>query len=143
MKLPQHLLLTATLLAAMATPAAFAGSVNVILENVEKAEGQLMIQLMSSEAEFEGTESAVASLIWRARSGQMSFNLANLPEGEYGLRIMQDLNGNNELDSNFVGKPKEPWGFSNNAVGNMGPPAWKDVKFTVEGDVVQKIRPNH
>ena len=57
---------------------------------------------------------------------------------------MQDLNGNDELDSNLVGMPREPWAFSNNAAGRFGPPKWKDVRFEMgDSDVTQSIRLNH
>ena len=56
---------------------------------------------------------------------------------------MHDENGNGELDANFVGIPKEPWGFSNNAKGKFGPPKWEDVQFSIgEEAVVQAISLN-
>jgi uncharacterized protein (DUF2141 family) len=33
------------------------------------------------------------------------------------------------MDRSFVGKPKEPFGFSNGATGNFGPPKWRDARF--------------
>jgi uncharacterized protein (DUF2141 family) len=35
--------------------------------------------------------------------------------------------------------PNEPYGFSNNAKGNFGPPTWDDIKFQLEGDHHQTI----
>jgi uncharacterized protein (DUF2141 family) len=54
-----------------------------------------------------------------------------LPPGEYAVSTYHDENANNKLDRNFFGKPKEPYGFSNNATGFMGPPKYKDCKITV------------
>lgn len=36
-----------------------------------------------------------------------------LPEGEYAFCIYQDANNDGELNSNKIGIPKEPFGFSN------------------------------
>jgi uncharacterized protein (DUF2141 family) len=51
-----------------------------------------------------------------------------LPPGEYAVSTYQDVNNNNKLDRYIIGKPKEPYGFSNN-VKPFGPPKFKDCKF--------------
>ena len=40
-----------------------------------------------------------------------------------------DENSNNRLDTNFIGIPKESYGFSNNKLGMFGPPDYDEVKF--------------
>jgi uncharacterized protein (DUF2141 family) len=52
----------------------------------------------------------------------------DLPPGEYAVSTYQDINGNGKLDRYFIGKPKEPYGFSNNVI-PFGPPSYKDCKF--------------
>jgi uncharacterized protein (DUF2141 family) len=54
----------------------------------------------------------------------------DLPYGEYAVSTYQDVNSNGKLDRYFIGKPKEPYGFSNN-VKPFGPPSFKDCKFTL------------
>ncbi len=122
---------------------AVAANLEITLENVEAAEGQVMIQVMRGEAAFKGEEPPFAALQRQASKGSITIILNDLPEGEYGLQIMHDVNGNGELDTNFVGMPREPWAFSNNATGNMGPPKWPDVKFQLQGSVQQSIQLNH
>lgn len=53
-----------------------------------------------------------------------------LPAGEYAVSTYQDINNNGKLDRYIIGKPKEPYGFSNN-VKPFGPPAYKACKFTL------------
>lgn len=52
-----------------------------------------------------------------------------LPQGEYAVSTYHDLNDNKELDRYFFGKPKEPYGFSNNIKPSLGPPDFDDCKF--------------
>jgi uncharacterized protein (DUF2141 family) len=52
----------------------------------------------------------------------------DLPPGEYAVSTYQDVNSNGKLDRCFIGKPKEPYGFSNN-VKPFGPPSYQDCKF--------------
>ena len=54
-----------------------------------------------------------------------------LPEGEYAISLFHDENENKELDTNFIGIPKEAFGFSNNVLGLMGPPSFNKAKFKV------------
>ena len=56
-----------------------------------------------------------------------------LPPGTYAIGIFHDANLNNRLDNYFFGVPREQYGFSNNARGFMGPPAFEGAAFLVEG----------
>lgn len=63
-------------------------------------------------------------------SGNKVFVEFDLPQGEYAVSSYQDINSNGKLDRYFIGKPKEPYGFSNN-VKPFGPPSYKDCKFNL------------
>lgn len=64
--------------------------------------------------------------------------LNSVTPGTYALKVFQDLNGNGKLDTGWMGIPKEPYGFSNNAMGRFGPPALDDLWFDIaEGTVIQ------
>ena len=54
----------------------------------------------------------------------------NVQPGEYGIITLHDLNGNNRMDFEANGMPKEDYAISGNGAG-FGPPTWSDAKFTV------------
>ena len=139
----KSILCTASILPIVWTMPVAANSLTIAIENIEQNEGRIMLQILSGEAEFEGRAEPTAKMILRARAGQMRISTSSLPEGHYAVRVMQDINNNDELDTNFVGLPTEPYAFSNNAVGNFGPPQWKDAKFWLSDSVVQKINLIH
>jgi len=62
---------------------------------------------------------------------KLSFTF-DIPFGEYAFIAFLDGDNNEMLSANFIGIPKEPFGFSNNARGKFGPPKWEDalVNFT-------------
>jgi uncharacterized protein (DUF2141 family) len=60
----------------------------------------------------------------------MRVQLTDLPDGPLAISLFQDTNGNGKLDSNAMGMPTEPYGFSNNAAGNFGPPSFAQAQFT-------------
>lgn len=65
----------------------------------------------------------------------------SLNEGEYSFKFFHDENNNKKLDVNLIGIPKEGFGFSNNAKGTFGPPAFKKTIFKLKGGVIQKCTP--
>lgn len=54
----------------------------------------------------------------------------DLPPGEYAVSTYQDINSNGKLDRYFIGKPKEPYGFSNN-INPFGKPSYSECKFSL------------
>jgi uncharacterized protein (DUF2141 family) len=70
----------------------------------------------------------------------ITMNFQGLPAGEYAVRMYHDVNGDGKMNSNAFGIPTEPFAFSNNAAGTMGPAPWSKAKFSVSGEaVVQNI----
>jgi uncharacterized protein (DUF2141 family) len=63
----------------------------------------------------------------------------DLPAGRYALSLYQDLNGNGVLDRNPLGIPREPYGFSRDAMGRMGPPSFGDAAVEVKADTTVVI----
>ena len=64
----------------------------------------------------------------------------NLPEGTYAIALFVDANENLKIDKNFLGIPKEQYGFSNNAMGKLSGPSFEQAKFQVKGSAVQNIK---
>ncbi|MEL6761261.1 MAG: DUF2141 domain-containing protein [Myxococcota bacterium] len=49
--------------------------------------------------------------------------------GRYAVAVWHDEDGDQELDSNWIGIPKEPVGASNDAEASFGPPSFDDAVF--------------
>ena len=62
-----------------------------------------------------------------------------LPHGEYAITFFVDSNGNFKMDKNFLGIPKEQYGFSNNVMGRMSAPSFDQAKFTITEPTLQNI----
>jgi uncharacterized protein (DUF2141 family) len=63
-----------------------------------------------------------------------------LPHGEYAFTLYVDFNGNQKLDKNFLGIPKEQYGVANNVRGRMSPPTFDQAKFAIAGPTTQNIK---
>jgi len=127
-------------LLAIAAPAFAQSSDNRLILTFETGAGTgaVLVALYDSEAAYEGGQPArVAQVDVAAGQREASFDL---PAGAYGVKAFHDVNGNGKMDTNPFGMPTEPFAFSNNAVGNMGPAKWDRARFEVSGATAQTIR---
>ncbi len=99
--------------------------------------GAVMVALYDASTYVGGQ--AVRGARIDVAAGHRTASFEGLEPGEYGIKAFHDVNGNGEMDTNPFGMPIEPYAFSNNAVGNMGPAGWDRARFTVEGAATQTI----
>ncbi len=116
--------------AALFATAAIAQAASVLTLNLDcgSDEGRVMIAVYDSEAAYNGQGAPVRALA--ATPGQ-PVRIEGLAPGRYAVKSFHDLNGNGQMDSNPFGMPTEPFAFSNNAHGNMGPAPWSAAAFDV------------
>jgi uncharacterized protein (DUF2141 family) len=109
---------------------ALAGDLTVVIDNIKSDQGNVRIALFNNAKDFPKVFSYKELIA--AKTGSVSFTFKDLPAGSYAATAFHDLNGNEKLDKNFVGKPVEPYGFSRDARGTFGPPDFEDaaIPFT-------------
>jgi uncharacterized protein (DUF2141 family) len=100
--------------------------------------GAIFIQLLTKE-EFESNKgSRFQSIIEVSpedlKKGKTSFSFSNVPEGTYGIRCFQDLNGNKILDSGAFG-PVEPWGMYRPSKEAFRAPTFEEIASKVDKDI--------
>jgi len=116
--------------------------INII--NLDKP-GVLYLSICKDEAGFKETveneskEESCITLLEEINLQNLEINKI-LPHGEYAITLYVDSNGNKKIDKNFLGIPKEQYGFSNNVMGKMSPPTFDQAKFMVTGPVIQNIK---
>ena len=62
------------------------------------------------------------------------FTFLGIPEGQYGIRVFVDTNGNEKLDRGIFG-PSEPWGMSWQGEPKKGIPRFSDIAFYVDRNI--------
>ncbi|MCG6939319.1 MAG: MipA/OmpV family protein [Gammaproteobacteria bacterium] len=63
--------------------------------------------------------------------GREEYLIEDVEAGEYALLVYFDENGNDAIDKNFIGIPKEPLGFSNR-YRPKGPPVYQRAAFQLQ-----------
>jgi uncharacterized protein (DUF2141 family) len=104
-----------------------------IYNNAEAFEVSVIKEKRSEVGVFKGLE------LYLEPKDSMRLSI-EIPDGEYAIAFFIDANGNKKLDKNFLGIPKEQFGFSNNAMGTLSAPSFEQAKFRVAGNTVQNIK---
>lgn len=124
------------LLVAGASPAA---EVVVRISGLSEPLGQVGCSLFAGAAGFP-MDNAKARVTWQAADAKgVTCRFADVPEGSYAVSIGHDLNGNQRVDTNFVGLPTEQWGVSNNARPSLRAPRFEEAVFKVAADAKEVV----
>lgn len=70
----------------------------------------------------------VAGIVKKVSKGVFKEEI-KVPSGTYAIGLYIDANENEKMDTNFLGIPKEQFGFSNDAKGSFGPPSFESASF--------------
>jgi uncharacterized protein (DUF2141 family) len=107
-------------------------NISISVSEVSSADGNIMVAVYKDSESFLAFEKVYKTGSAQANKGITEVHLADIPEGEYAIAIFHDENGNNELDTNWIGIPKEDVGFSYGKMKTFGPPRFKECAFTLD-----------
>jgi uncharacterized protein (DUF2141 family) len=100
--------------------------------NVSDKGGDLRVGVYDQPTFVVRGSKPVTGQVVPAKAGTMSFTFTLKP-GEYGVKVLQDLNRNGKLDMGMMGMvPAEPYGLSNDAKPTMSGPPWDDAKIALK-----------
>ena len=112
--------------------------ITITIDNITSDEGMVLAGLHTEETFMKGQ--GVQNLQSSIKDGKVTLTFTNVTPGEYAISAMQDTNGNNRMDFEANGMPKESYGMSGNDM-TMGPPSFNSAKFTVgDKDLDMNIR---
>ncbi|KAK0343255.1 hypothetical protein LTR94_019098, partial [Friedmanniomyces endolithicus] len=130
-------LILSAAVAALAAAPAFAADLTIVFPDAA-AEGRIMVAVFDSAEAYQAGRPVKAAQL-DAAAGETRVTFDDLPDGDYAVRAFHDLNADGRMNTNPFGMPTEPFAFSNNAVGNMGPASWDRARFQAAGSVEQTI----
>lgn len=100
--------------------------------------GSILFALYDSETNY--MKSAMHNVKVKVENNKAIIKIENLSKGSYGFSFFHDVNNDGKLNKNFLGIPKEPYGFSNGEKGSFGPPDFEDIKFELKQDTTLNVR---
>jgi len=115
-------------------------TLTVNVRGIDNPTGDLYVALYNSQTPFLGNNACGGKIVpINNKTIQVVFE--NLKEGQYGIAIYQDENGNKKLDMGEYNIPLEKYGFSNNIDPALikRAPVFDECKFDVNGNTVISI----
>lgn len=108
-------------------------TVTVVMNKLVNNEGTAAASLYN-EATFMKT-APLDTKSEKIENKTVTVQFTNVKPGEYAIVTLHDMNGNNRMDFEANGMPKEAYGTSGEGAG-FGPPQWGASKFTVGAEDV-------
>ncbi|WP_422858413.1 DUF2141 domain-containing protein [Flagellimonas sp. S174] len=109
-------------------------TLSVTVYNVPSSKGKVSVAMYDSASSFLKFDEVAKSGSASAKEGMTVLTLEDVPEGEYAIALFHDKNGNDVLDTNWLGIPKEKVAFSKAKMRTFGPPKYEDCTFKVTSD---------
>jgi uncharacterized protein (DUF2141 family) len=108
-----------------------ASTITVVINGVDVNTGEVRIGLFDNPDKFPDGEPKAGQIVVSSHPS-LKVRFTDLPHGDYAVAVFQDANSNGSLDKNFLGIPKEKYGFSGKKT--FGPPDFADAVFTLQTD---------
>jgi uncharacterized protein (DUF2141 family) len=105
------------------------------ISELKNSNGLVLLEVQDEKKNFiKGVSQEIVN-------NQCIIKIDNLSPGKYAFKYFHDENSNEKLDANWIGIPKEGFGFSNNAKGTFGSPSHKKTIFELTADTTLNCTP--
>ena len=109
------------------------------ITNIETIKGTIEIGIFNTNERFLEEGQAFKTISVKVRADSHTVVFKDLPKGNYAVSMYHDVNADGECNRNFMGIPKEPYGFSNNFRPRFSAPTFKDCEFVLDSNKTLKI----
>ena len=117
-----------------------AQKITVNISGIRAVKGQIVIGVFKDSDTYQKEEPFVNEIFSKTNLNGEALNVQfSLEPGVYGLCLLDDENNNGKMEYNFLGMPKEGFGFSDYYHSGITKPKFDSFKFTLEKDQNKSI----
>jgi uncharacterized protein (DUF2141 family) len=115
-------------------------NVEVTVTGIRNTNGQLVIGIFKDNESFQAEKSFLEKRFVKTGilNGEMKVQF-NLEAGIYGISLLDDENSNGKMEYNFLGIPKEGFGFSDYYHTGLTKPKFDAFRFKLDQAQTLKI----
>ncbi len=113
-------------------------NVKVVVDGIRSEKGKIVLAVFEDQKNFK-LRNPVKRIELKKSELKGNEILLSVETGIYGISILDDENNNNKMDYNFVGIPKEGFGFSNYYHTGISKPQFDKFKFEIDNKKVVLI----
>ncbi len=113
--------------------------VDIEITNIRNDKGSILLGVFTDHEGFAEEEAIIDIILSKEKMENGNLKLIlELEPGTYGISVLDDENDNGEMDYNFLGIPKEGFGFSNYLHTALRRPVFENFKFDLSGSQRRK-----
>lgn len=112
-------------------------SLTIEIHDLRNNYGQVLLELSNEN------EEQVAGRTISISNKRCVIVIDNLKPGMYSFKFFHDENKNEKIDTNWLGIPREGFGFSNNPSMTFGPPSFDKTIFELKESIVIVCKPKY
>jgi uncharacterized protein (DUF2141 family) len=112
------------------------GTIEAHIVRLRNNHGQVICTLFTPSDKFPDQSHKGMTIAVPIKDSQATCTFKNVRYGDYAIVAFHDENHDGEFNQNWLGMPKEGFGFSDNP-GLLRKPTFNDAKFNVDQPVVQ------
>ena len=113
------------------------------VSNLRNEDGSVLVSVFRDQKGFEDEKPLKTVRIpkqGKVKDGMLSSEIS-LPAGTYGMALVDDENDDGNMDYNWLGMPKEGFGFSDFYLSGLSRPVFSDFSFELnEGKKVVETK---
>ena len=111
------------------------GAIEAKIVRLRNNSGQVICTLFSPSDKFPDQRRKGMTIAVPIENKRATCRFASLPYGDYAIVAFHDENRDGNINQNWLGMPKEGFGFSNNPR-TLRKPAFNDAKFVVDQSLI-------
>jgi uncharacterized protein (DUF2141 family) len=111
-----------------------AQSLDITIHNIRNIRGTLILAFFKDDTSYQENKPFLVKQFSKHAVENKSLSVSlSIPEGLYGIALLDDENTNNKMDFNWIGLPKEGVGFSDFDPRGFKKPDFSDFDFILIG----------
>lgn len=113
-------------------------NVKVVINGMRSEKGKLVLAIFKDQEGFKNRK-PIKRVELNKSELEGNEIVLKLNPGTYGFSVLDDENENNKMDYNFIGIPKEGFGFSNYYHKGLSKPHFDKFKFEIINNKIKLI----
>jgi len=104
--------------------------IKIVIQGVRSGKGKIVLAVFKDQEGFKNKK-PIKRLVLNKSEFEGNEIILSLDTGIYGISVLDDENDNDKMDYNFLGIPKEGFGFSNYYHEGLSKPHFDKFKFEI------------
>ncbi len=108
---------------------------SVAITGLKSTDGGIQIGLYNNKESFPDVDGQYKVFYFSVEEFSGIYTISDLPEGEYAVAVFHDQNSDRICNTNFLGIPREGYGFSKNFKPRLFVPDFSDCKIDLKSNM--------